>query len=115
MCSASAGFLLKPRDHDIYYTFRNPYIFPVCCIGGSRVACQAHAIPYGTQFFHFHIHFHRKASALEVHAPLTGARPPWEILDPPLCWNYTFLHILEFFYRLTISPVYITLLNPEHV
>ena len=24
-------------------------------IGG---ACQAHALAYGTQFFHFHIHFH---------------------------------------------------------
>ena len=34
--------------------------------------------PYGTQFFRFHIHFHRKAPASGVHAPLQ------EILDPPL-------------------------------
>ena len=40
----------------------------------------AHA-PYGTQFFRFHIHFHRKAPASEVHAP----SPQREILDPPLC------------------------------
>ena len=35
--------------------------------------------PYGTQFFHFRIHFHRKVPTSEVHAP-----PPREILDPPL-------------------------------
>ena len=47
-------------------------------IGGSRAggggACPAHA-PYGTQFFHFHIHFHRKVPTSEVHAPLMGAHP----------------------------------------
>ena len=47
--------------------------------------------PHGTQFFHFHIHFHRRVPMSEVHAPppLMGARPPpppplREILDPPL-------------------------------
>ena len=32
--------------------------------------------PHGTQFFHFRIHFHQKVPMSEVHAPLTGARPP---------------------------------------
>ena len=46
-----------------------------------------HMPPYGTQFFHFRIHFHQKVPTSEVHAPpLTGARPLREILDPPL--NY---------------------------
>ena len=31
---------------------------------------------YGTQFFHFHIHFHQKVPVPEVHAPPMGARPP---------------------------------------
>ena len=39
-------------------------------------ACQVHA-PYGTQFFHFCIHFHQKVPTSEVHAPLTGACPPY--------------------------------------
>ena len=39
-------------------------------------ACQAHATLYGTQFFHFCIHFHQKAPASEVHAPLMDACPP---------------------------------------
>ena len=34
-------------------------------VSGTRPPC-------GTQFFHFCIHFHRKAPALEVDAPLTG-------------------------------------------
>ena len=52
---------------------------------GGGGACRAHAIPYGTQFFHFHIHFHQKAPASEVHTPSNGCMPPlWEILDPPL-------------------------------
>ena len=38
--------------------------------------CRAHATPYGTQFFHFCIHFHQKAPMSEVHAPPPGARPP---------------------------------------
>ena len=33
--------------------------------------------PYGTQFFRFRIHFHRKVPTSEVHAPLMGARPPY--------------------------------------
>ena len=32
-------------------------------------ACRVHATPYGTQFFHFRIHFHRKVPASEVHTP----------------------------------------------
>ena len=44
-------------------------------IGRSRGHAR-HMPPYGTQFFRFHIHFHRKAPMLEVHAPLMGARPP---------------------------------------
>ena len=32
--------------------------------------------PYGTKFFHFHIHFHQKVPTSEVHTPPTGARPP---------------------------------------
>ena len=34
----------------------------------------AHAT-YGTQFFCFHIHYHLKAPASEVHAPKAGLRP----------------------------------------
>ena len=40
-------------------------------------ACQAHANPYGTQFFHFHIHFHQKVPASEVHTPPNGCTPPY--------------------------------------
>ena len=39
-------------------------------------ACPAYAPPYGTQFFRFRIHFHRKVPTSEVHVPLTGAHPP---------------------------------------
>ena len=45
-------------------------------IGGSRGGMPGACPPYGTQFFRFHIYFHRKVSTSEVHAPLTGARPP---------------------------------------
>ena len=42
-------------------------------IGGSRGGvCWAHAPPYRTKFFRFHIHFCRKAPTSEVHAPPTG-------------------------------------------
>ena len=34
------------------------------------------ASPYGTKFFHFHTHFHRKAPMSEVHAP-----PPHPLQD----------------------------------
>ena len=37
---------------------------------------RAHALSYGTQFFHFCTHFHQKAPALEVHLPLMGAPLP---------------------------------------
>ena len=45
-------------------------------IGESKGACRAHATPYGTQFFCFCIHFHRKAPTSEVHAPSNGCTPP---------------------------------------
>ena len=45
-------------------------------IGGSRGACAGHA-PYGTQFFHFHIHFHQKVPTSEVHAPPNRCTPPY--------------------------------------
>ena len=45
-------------------------------IGGSRGGVPGARPPYGTQFFRFCIHFHRKVPTSEVHAPLTGARPP---------------------------------------
>ena len=44
----------------------------------------------GTKFFHFHMHYCRKAPMSEVGAPTpeTGRRPPQqEILDPPLISN----------------------------
>ena len=45
-------------------------------IGGScGGACRAHALTYGTQFFHFHIHFHQKEPASEVY-PSNGCTPP---------------------------------------
>ena len=46
-------------------------------LGGG--ACRAHASPYGTQFFHFHIHFHQKVPVSEVHAPPNGCMPPYGI------------------------------------
>ena len=49
------------------------YHIALADLGG---ACRVHAIPYGNQFFRFHIHFNRKAPTSEVHTPLTGARPP---------------------------------------
>ena len=45
--------------------------------------CQAHTTPYGTQFFHFHIHFHQKVPTLEV-PPNRCMTPLQEILDLPL-------------------------------
>ena len=50
--------------------------WPLADLGGVPSACP----PYGTQFFCFRIHFHRKVPMLEVHAP----PPPREILYPPL-------------------------------
>ena len=44
-------------------------------IGGSGGRARR-TPPFGTQFFRFCIHFHRKVPTSEVHAPLTGARPP---------------------------------------
>ena len=38
-------------------------------------ACRAHALPYGTQFFHFRTHFYRKVPVSEVHTP-NGYMPP---------------------------------------
>ena len=58
-------------------------------LGGG--AYRAHALPYGTQFFRFCMHFHQKAprithkdapdASLPVHA-LSGPRPPW-VHAPP--------------------------------
>ena len=50
-------------------------------------ACQVHT-PYGTQFFHFRIHFQRKVPVSGVHAPQRVHAPIWEILDPPLVWYH---------------------------
>ena len=60
--------------------------------GGSIVACALLLLvhndpqnrkifrrtppPYGTQFFCFHKHFHRKVPTSEVHAPPNGSTPP---------------------------------------
>ena len=61
-------------------------------VGGGGGAGRAHASPYGTQFFHFRIHFCRKAPMSEVHAPPNGSTPPLrEILDPPLRSIYAYL------------------------
>ena len=59
------------------------------CASGRRSLGRAAkslktAHTYGTQFFHFHTHFHRKVSASEVHAPQNFHAPLREILDPPL-------------------------------
>ena len=35
-----------------------------------------HASFHGTQCFCFHMYFYLKAPASEIHAPLTGPRPP---------------------------------------
>ena len=45
---------------------------------------------YGTQFFHFHIHFRRKVPTSEDHAPLQ------EILDPPLYLDLVLPNIVFF-------------------
>ena len=50
-------------------------------------ACQVHATPYGTQFFHFHIHFHQKVPASEVHASPMGARPPTGNPESATAWG----------------------------
>ena len=41
--------------------------------GGGRARRMP---PYGTKFFHFHIHFWQKVPMSEVHTPLTGPHPP---------------------------------------
>ena len=78
------GNITKKLDHCAQKCARlqKPYecksnIF-VCCIGGSEGGwCRAHATPYGTQFFHFRIHFHRKAPTSEVHTPPNECMPPY--------------------------------------
>ena len=50
-------------------------------IGSIALADLGRGMPgarplYGTKFFHFRIHFCQKAPMSEVHAPLTGPRPP---------------------------------------
>ena len=44
-------------------------IIRLTCIGGSRGGVPGTRHPYETQSFNFHIHFHQKAPALEIHAP----------------------------------------------
>ena len=59
------------------------------CIGGSGGGLPAHAPLYRTQFFCFHIHFHRKVPTLEAKTPpkWVHAPPPLrKILDPALYW-----------------------------
>ena len=46
------------------------------CIGGSRGRARR-TPPYGTQFFRFRIHFHRKVPMSVVHAPPNGCTPPY--------------------------------------
>ena len=65
-------------------TFPNRSTSPMGNPGSTTLAdlwgaCRVHATPYGTQFFRFHIHFHQKPPASEVHAPpkKTGACPPY--------------------------------------
>ena len=57
-------------------------------IGGSTYkTLRCTPLPYGTQFFHYHIHFHQKGPMSAVHAlpHKTGPCSPLrEILDPPL-------------------------------
>ena len=50
-------------------------MFVYLSIGGSR-GRAGHTPPYGTQFFHFHIHFCQKVPTLEVHTPPNGSTPP---------------------------------------
>ena len=46
-------------------------------ISGSTNKIFPHSpSPYGTQFFRFHIHFHRKEPTSEVHVPQNGSMPP---------------------------------------
>ena len=51
----------------LHLPFGRSYIVscPLADLGG---ACLVHAPPYGTQFFRFRIHFHRKVLMSEVHA-----------------------------------------------
>ena len=47
-------------------------------VGGSTYKILRRTPPprHGTQFFRFHIHFHRKVSMLEVHVSPNGSTPP---------------------------------------
>ena len=73
-------------------------------------ACRAHTTPYGTQFFRFHIHFHRKAPASGVHVPPNGSTPPLqEILDPPLIEHISIEHISDIYGSQTALQCWISL------
>ena len=114
------GYLYMIRIHDrkLFHWERvllHTSHWRICRGGGGMPGTRP---PYGTQFFRFCIHFHQKVPMSEVHSPLTGARPPWEILDPPLhhgrsimfSWNesnnYTMLKFTEGFqYERGIIPV----------
>ena len=46
--------------------------------GRSKYKIFWHTPPYGTQFFHFHLHFHQKAPTSEVHAHQKRVHTPYE-------------------------------------
>ena len=52
------------QNTQILHDFAHNFILSAHChvcsladLGGGGGACRAHATPYGTKFFHFHIHF----------------------------------------------------------
>ena len=82
--------VLRRRDTAAFYPNTNTVY-----IGESTYKIFGCTPPYRTQFFRFHIHFHQKAPALEVHAPSKRVHAPlWEILDPPLA--YTVETVIQF-------------------
>ena len=75
---------------DMFSLFSQFNFFPlqkfylsISSIGGSRGRARR-TPPYGTKFFHFHIHFQQKVPMSEVHAPRRVHSLLREILDPPL-------------------------------
>ena len=57
-------------------------------IGGSTCKIFRCTPPTGPNSFVFQKHFYPKVPVSEVHAPRTGPRPLWEILDAPLDFQY---------------------------
>ena len=63
-----------PFTHSMLLFLRTAWRYALADLGGGVPgACP----PYGTQFFHFRIHFHRKVPTSEVHAPPNGCTPPY--------------------------------------